>query len=103
VVSKLTAASRDQTCAFGIHPWCEGGTETTVPCHLPSEDKGTSIKSPDWWVVDGCATCHAIVDGRMTVDLSEAELLRCQMRGIYRTWRRRIRDQKLITVPSGCE
>lgn len=101
--SKLTRAARGQECTLQIHPYCEWDAGTTAPCHLNSEDKGVGNKSPDWWVVDGCATCHAIIDGRHRVDLTEVEILRCVMRGLYRTLRRRIRDQKLIQVPRGCE
>lgn len=87
--SKLTKASRGEPCRFQIYPYCEDNPETTVPCHMPSEDKGWAIKSPDWWLVDGCSTCHAIVDGRMPVDLPEIEILRCAMRGLYRTLKNR--------------
>jgi hypothetical protein len=97
-VSKLTEASRGQDCAFGIYPYCNGGQDRTSPCHLPSEGKGTAIKSPDWWLVDGCDVCHSIIDGRLKTDLPEMEIMMCMFRGLYRTWRRRINDQRLIVI-----
>lgn len=102
-MSKLTDASRGQECTLQIHPYCDWNTETTVFAHANSEDKGIGNKSPDWWGADSCNACHAVVDGRTRTDLSETEILRCVLRGIYRTLRRRIRDQGLIKVPKGCE
>ncbi|GAB5451811.1 MAG: hypothetical protein Hals2KO_21390 [Halioglobus sp.] len=102
-MSKLTEASRNQECTLQIYPYCNGMTETTVPAHLNSEQKGWGNKSPDWWLVDACSNCHAIIDGHMKTDLDELEVLKCQFRGLFRTLRRRIREQQLIKVPRGCE
>ena len=43
------------------------------------------IKSPDWWGAYGCSDCHDVVDGRRKTDLSNEEVYRCHMRGVYRT------------------
>lgn len=102
MASALTKASRGQECTLQIHPYCSGDSNTTVPAHIACEDKGIALKSPDWWVVDACWVCHDIVDGRTKVDLPEIEILKCVMRGLYRTLRRRIYDQNLIKVPKGC-
>lgn len=103
-MSKLTKAARDQECTLQLYPYCDGDTEKTVPAHLNSEQKGMANKSPDWWLVDACSTCHAIIDGHRKVDdISEVELLQAKLRALFRTLRRRIRDQKLIIVPKGCE
>jgi hypothetical protein len=97
-MSELTKAARGQECTIQIHPYCNMNPETTVFCHAPSEDKGWSIKSPDWWGADGCSDCHDIVDGRATVDdISSSEVWRCFVRGIHRTINRRI-EQGLIKV-----
>jgi len=98
-MSDLTEAARDQSCTIQIHPWCSMDKETTIFCHAPSERKGLSIKSPDWWGADGCSVCHEIVDGKKRVDLSQDEIYRCFMRGVFRTLRRRIEDQGLIKTP----
>ena len=102
-MSKLTEASRNQECTLQLHPYCEWNIETSQGAHLNSEEKGMGNKSPDWWLVDFCNTCHSIIDGRMKTDLDEVEILRALLRALFRTWRRRIRDQRLISVPKGCE
>jgi len=97
-VSKLTKASRHQECTLQIHPFCDWDVEKTVPCHLPSESAGTGIKSEDWWLVDGCHTCHSIIDGRITDHgIDDVEILLCIMRALHRTINRRI-EKGLITI-----
>ena len=89
-MSKLTKAARGQECTLEIHPYCNGMPETVVGCHAPSEDKGMGIKSPDWWLADGCSSCHDVVDGRTKTDLSKQEISEYIVRGVYRTLKRRI-------------
>ncbi len=45
-------------------PLCDNGP--CVPCHSNESrhGKGTGIKADDLFIASGCATCHAIVDGR---------------------------------------
>jgi hypothetical protein len=96
--SKLTKAARGQECTVQLFPYCNGNTETTVLAHANSEDKGMGIKSPDWWGADCCSACHDILDSRNSVpDVSDSEIFRCHMRGIYRTIKRRI-EQGLIKI-----
>ena len=95
--SKLTKAARGQECTVQIHPYCNFNPETTVFAHAPSEDKGWSKKSPDWWGADCCSDCHDIIDGRRRVDIPDSELQQCFIRGVYRTIKRRI-EQGLIHV-----
>ena len=97
MAGKLTEAARGQDCTLQIHPYCNGNPETVVGCHINCEDKGWSLKSPDWWLVDGCSSCHDVIDGRMKTDLSSEEVQNCVMRGLYRTIKRRI-EQGLISV-----
>ena len=92
----LTKAAKGQDCALQIHPYCNGNPETVVFCHFPSEDKGMSIKSPDYWGADGCEACHAVIDGRMKTDLSKLDILECMFRGIYRTWKNRLQRGLII-------
>jgi len=101
MASALTKASRGQECTLQIHPHCVWDVSRTSPCHLPSGDRGVAFKSQDWWLVDGCDVCHSIIDGRLQVDLPEIEILKCTMRALHRTLKRRI-DQGLIKVPKGC-
>lgn len=84
-MSKIRKSARGQDCTIQIHPYCNQNPETTVLCHAPSEDKGWGIKSPDWWAAYGCSTCHDIIDGRMKTELSQDEIYRCHMRGVFRT------------------
>jgi sugar (pentulose or hexulose) kinase len=70
-------------------------SETVVFAHAPSEDKGWSKKSPDWWGADCCSACHDVIDGRRKTELPSSEIYSCQIRGVYRTIKRRI-EQGLI-------
>lgn len=103
--TRTTKSARGEECALIMSPWClSPDTETTVLCHLNSIDKGVSIKSPDWWAVYGCHNCHAIIDGRLDnvthelpVDITPNEILRCIMRGLYRTWKRQ-KEKGIIQI-----
>jgi hypothetical protein len=95
--SKLTKAARGQECTIQLFPYCEHNPETTVFAHAPSDDKGMSTKSPDWWGADSCYTCHSIVDGRRRTDIDAEEIKAAHIRGVYRTIKRRI-GQGLIKV-----
>jgi hypothetical protein len=98
-MSKLRKSARGEECTIQIHPYCNMNPETTVLCHAPSEHKGTSLKSPDWWAAYGCSTCHDIVDSRMRVDIPPDEIYRCFMRGVFRTIQKQI-EKGLIDVKS---
>ncbi|GLS27755.1 nuclease domain-containing protein [Marinibactrum halimedae] len=94
----LTKAARGQECTVQLYPYCNGNPETTVLAHAPSEMKGMGIKSPDYWGADCCSACHDIIDGRMQVkDISQDEIYRAHIRGVFRTLKRRI-GQGLISV-----
>ena len=95
--SKLTKAARGQECTIQLYPYCNGNPETTVLAHAPCEDKGMSLKSPDWWGADACSTCHDIIDGRMKTDIPREEVYEAHIRGVYRTQRRRI-EQGVIKI-----
>lgn len=84
-MSKLRKSARGRECTLQIHPYCSMNVESVVLCHIGSEAKGMGIKSPDWWSAYGCSSCHDVIDGRMKTDLPETEILKCIMRGIFRT------------------
>ena len=85
-MSKIRKSARGQECQIQLYPYCNGNSETVVLCHAPSESKGMGVKSPDWWAAYGCSSCHDIVDGRRMVDdISNDEIFRCLMRGVFRT------------------
>ena len=96
--SKLTKAARGKSCTLEIFPYCNQNPETVVGCHLNSDAKGWGIKSPDWWLVDACSSCHDVIDGRMKTDLSKEDIDKCVLRGLYRTLKSRI-EEGLISVP----
>ncbi|WP_428398269.1 nuclease domain-containing protein [Marinobacter salarius] len=86
--SKMRQAAQGEACTLQIHPYCNGDLETTVLCHLPSQYHGMGLKSPDWWAVFGCSSCHDILDERNPVairDLGRTEIHLCIMRALYRT------------------
>jgi len=95
-MSKLTKAARGQECTLQIHPYCNGNPETVVGCHLPSPDHGMGFKSPDFFIVFACSSCHDVIDGRMKTDISSVAIQKCTMRGLYRTWVKLI-EMGLIT------
>ena len=96
-MNKLRQSAKGQECTLQIHPWCNGNPETTVLAHLPSAKKGMGLKSPDWFAVFACSACHDIIDRRRRVDISEVELINCQMRALYRTHKIWI-DEGLLKV-----
>jgi len=94
--SRLRTSARGKMCTLQIHPYCNNNSETTVLCHLPS-NSGLALKSPDYWAVYGCSSCHDVIDGRRKTDLSKEEILKCQMRGLKKTWEQMMLDG-LITI-----
>ena len=84
-MSKIRKSAKGQDCTLQIYPYCNGNPETVVLCHLPSQDKGMGIKSPDWWAAYGCSTCHDIIDGRLQTDLGHMVIADCMYRGLFRT------------------
>jgi hypothetical protein len=87
VSQKLRDSARNQECTLRLPGICQGGTETTVLCHLPSHIglKGMGMKVPDWWACFGCHDCHDGIDRRRQHglgDLFEVYLLAA----VQRTW-----------------
>lgn len=92
LVSKaITQSARGEECTIRSHK-CNRNSETTVFCHLPSLDKGTGYKSPDYWGVYGCSNCHARLDANR---MSSAEMIDLYARAYYLTLSRLI-DKGLV-------
>lgn len=95
IVSKRwTQASKGQPCTLQIPTVCIDSYphETTVPCHLPGETKGTAYKNDDTAIVDGCTACHRAIDGdweRETNGMTEADKYWFMLRALQRTLRNR--------------
>ena len=98
MASKLTKAARGQECQVQLYPYCNENPETVIFAHAPSEDKGWSIKSQDFWGSFCCSACHDILDGRRHVDdITELEITEAFMRGIHRTIKLQI-EAELIKI-----
>jgi hypothetical protein len=94
---KLRDSARGEDCTLQIHPYCNGNPETVVLCHLPS-GSGMGQKSPDWFAVYGCSSCHDIIDGRSPLRGNVASQLYSIMnRALFRTWERMI-EKGLIKI-----
>ena len=85
-MSKLRKSAKGQPCTLQIFPYCQENRETVVLCHLNSLAKGMAFKSQDYFGVYGCNICHDIIDGRRQTLIEKDEILKCQMRGLERTW-----------------
>ena len=96
-MSKITKSARGDECELRFYPYCTGDPEQTVFCHLNSEDKGMGFKSPDWWGVYGCNSCHAVLDGRSQSVISREEINTLAIRALYRTQKKLI-EKGLIEV-----
>ena len=87
---KLRDSARGEDCTLQIHPYCNGNPETVVLCHLPS-GSGMGQKSPDWFAVYGCSSCHDIIDGRAQADAHiKMAIHQIMMDALFRTWQRMI-------------
>ena len=93
----IRKSARGELCSLMIFPYCNNNPETTVLCHLGSLRKGMALKSEDYFAVYACSNCHDVIDGRMKTDLSEEEILKCQMRGLERTWSKLI-EKGLVKI-----
>lgn len=96
-MSKIRKSAKGEECTLMLFPYCDNDPEKTVLCHLPSPMKGTGYKSPDWFAVYGCKTCHDIIDGRIHVDLPQLEIEISKSWALFRTQQRLI-EKGLITI-----
>lgn len=95
---KLLDSSRNQVCTLNFHG-CNYDTNTTVACHGNADflGKGTGIKASDIFSVDGCASCHDILDGRKPSEYTDEDKWKFFWRAFVKTTNRRIAEG-LITV-----
>ena len=94
---KLTKSARGEDCTLQIYPYCNGNPETVVLCHLPS-GSGMGQKSPDWFAVYGCSSCHDIIDGRKDIgSLDKSQKAHISQSALFRTWNRMI-EKGLIKI-----
>jgi hypothetical protein len=81
--------SKGQPCALQIPHVCLGTTDTTIPGHVRDETFGNAQKADDISVIDMCAACHDLFDGRSGT-LSREDWLFYALRGLQRTLRSRV-------------
>ena len=81
---KLTKSAQGRPCTLNIAGVCNYDPTTVVGCHIDSEEKGISRKSPDWFLVFGCSACHTALDQHL---ISEQDRLFYANRGLLRTWK----------------
>ena len=93
---KLRDSARGEDCTLQIHPYCNGNPDTVVLCHLPS-GSGMGQKSPDWFAVYGCSSCHDIIDGRLANNFSNGTVTVLEQNALFRTWQRMI-EKGLIKI-----
>jgi hypothetical protein len=89
VSKKLRDSARGQDCTLRLPGICQGGTDTTVLCHMPSHIglKGMGMKVPDYWACFGCHACHDVIDGRKPDDTLGRRLIDAYtLAGMERTW-----------------
>lgn len=96
VYKKLRDSARGEECQLRIYPYCNGNPETTVLCHIPS-GSGFGQKSPDWFAVYACSSCHDIIDSRCKSEFTQEEIKEFTQVGLYRTWERMI-EKDLISI-----
>ena len=82
-MSKLRESAKGQPCLIRLPNHCEHNTETTVLCHLYGGGMGK--KQSNAHGSFGCASCHAVVDGRAETDLPDYLIKLCFFWGMVRT------------------
>lgn len=76
VSQKLRDSARGQECTLRLPGICNFDPATTVLCHIPVNQRGMSIKSPDIAACFACSSCHDAADGRTPYNISAWDWLR---------------------------
>ena len=75
ISKKLRNSARNQDCTLRL-ACCNFDPETTVLAHLPVNQGGMGMKSPDIFAVFACSSCHDALDGRKPYQIDKDDLLR---------------------------
>lgn len=96
---KVLRAARGQPCTLRfLGAGCDGGGETTVPCHIRDRHKGTGIKASDLSMAFGCFNCHRYLDQGRGQAMSREDAL-CVIRGLQETLQILV-DLGVVVVPA---
>lgn len=95
----VTQSARDQECTLQIAGFQCAPKETVVLAHIPLPgNHGTGLKPDDLCACYGCATCHALLDGRMPgLAKWSADWFFYALRGLARTLRA-LYDEGILTI-----
>jgi len=105
ISQNIRDSARGETCTIQAVGICQGGTETTVLAHLPSEWKGMGNKSPDLGsAVYACYGCHLWLDGSKLATWADDDYCEAQnhrdwymLRALQRTLMR-LYEKGIITI-----
>ena len=82
---RIMDSAQLQPCSLRLYG-CENDMSTVVFAHAPSVDKGTGIKTPNFFGAFACTHCHDVIDGRKDSPfMMEKEKWESWVRGIYET------------------
>lgn len=99
---KYRDGARGQFCTFLIPGVCQGGTETTVFCHIYDKHHGMGQKASDLSGADGDHNCHAVMDRRARMPdgnlISEEDWHYYALRALQATLERRV-EQGILKFP----
>lgn len=95
----VTQSARNQECTLQIAGFTCAPNETVVLAHIPLPgNHGTGLKPDDLCSCYGCATCHALLDGRMPgLAKWSADWFFYALRGMARTLRA-MYDAGILTI-----
>jgi hypothetical protein len=95
----VTQSARDQDCTLQIAGFQCAPNETVVLAHIPMMgNHGAGLKADDVCGCYACATCHALLDGRMDgLTKDSADWYFYALRGLARTLRA-MYDAGILTI-----
>jgi hypothetical protein len=95
---KITKLARGQDCQIRL-PGCLFDTSTVVPCHYRLSGLcGMGLKPISILVAWGCHFCHAVCDGRASIEGWTKEQIRlAHAEGVFRTQNQLVSMGKIKT------
>ena len=82
----LRKFAQGKPCQIRVPGHCNFNPETSVLCHYRMAGiTGVGMKAPDCCGAIGCSSCHDVVDGRVSTDLTADERKLLHLEGVIRT------------------